>query len=148
ISVTATDSTDVVWDRSVRGPWVDLAAAGVKMTSTMITRVPPNDSLAGRTPTYTSFMNGTSFAAPQVAGAVALLQAQRKPLGLDPLTPAGALLRLRETADNINAAQPFDTTGYGAGRLNLFRALADPPRSLAIRGRARSVGPPVILRDN
>src|SRR6185503_5022792 len=102
IAVTATDSTDTVWGNAVRGPWVDLAAAGVSITSTMFQRLSQTDSLLGRTPAYRGFMNGTSFAAPQVTGAVALLQARRRQLGLDPATPAGALLRLRETADDIS----------------------------------------------
>ncbi len=147
ISVTATDSSDVVWVNAVRGPWVDLAAAGVSMTSTMFQRLSQTDSLQGRTPAYKGFMNGTSFAAPQVTGAVALLQAQRRERGLKPLTPAGVLARLRETADDISAQNP-GLDNYGTGRLNLFRALADPPRSLAIRTRARSIGPAVMLRDN
>jgi subtilisin family serine protease len=147
ISVTATDSSDVVWVNAVRGPWVDLAAAGVSMTSTMFQRLSQTDSLLGRTPAYRGFMNGTSFAAPQVAGAVALLQAQRRALGLDPLTPAGALARVRETTDDISAMNP-GLTDFGTGRLDLFRALTDPPRSLAIRASARSIGPAAILRDN
>ncbi|HEX5634571.1 MAG TPA: S8 family serine peptidase, partial [Gemmatimonadales bacterium] len=147
IAVSATDSTDLVWSNSVVGPWVDLSAAGVSMTSTMFQRLALTDSLLGRTPAYRSFINGTSFSAPQVAGAVALLQGQRRSLGLDPLTPAGALLRLRETTDDIRAQNPI-FTNYGTGRLNLLRALADPPRSLAMRARARSVGPAVVLRYN
>jgi subtilisin family serine protease len=147
IAVTATDSTDVVWNNAVRGPWVDLAAGGVSITSTMFQRLSATDSLVGRTPAYKGFMNGTSFAAPQVAGAVALLQAQRRHAGLDPFTPMGANLRLRETADDISALNP-GLTDYGTGRLDLFRALTDPPRSLAVRTRARSVGAPLALRDN
>jgi subtilisin family serine protease len=150
ISVTATDSSDVVAVfaiGAVTGPWVDLAAAGVHMVSTMLSRLSQSDSLAGRTPSYQGFLNGTSFAAPQVTGAVALLQAQRRQQGLKPLSPAGMLARLRETTDDISAENPA-FTGYGTGRLNLFRALTDPPRSLAIRAGARSIGPGVILRDN
>lgn len=147
IAVTATDSTDAVWTNAVRGPWVDLAAGGVSITSTMFQRLSATDSLIGRTPAYKGFMNGTSFAAPQVAGAVALLQAQRRHAGLDPFTPMGANLRLRETTDDLSAVNP--TIGdYGTGRLNLFRALTDPPRSLAVRTRGRSVGAPLTLRDD
>jgi hypothetical protein len=148
ISVAGTDSTDVVWPGSVVGPWVDLSASGTGMVSTMFQRVSATDSLLGRTPAYRGFLNGTSFAAPQVAGAVALMQAQRKALGELPLTPAGALLRLRETTDNIDAFQIPQVIGYGTGRLNVYRALGDPPRSLAVRARARSMGPPVILQYN
>ncbi|MEQ1834112.1 MAG: S8 family serine peptidase, partial [Candidatus Eisenbacteria bacterium] len=147
IAVTATDSTDVVWVNAVRGPWVDLAAAGVIMTSTMIQRLSTTDSLTSRTPTYRSFINGTSFAAPQVAGAVALVQAQRRRAGLDPLTPVGMNLRLRETSDDISAQNPL-ITDYGKGRLNLLRALTDPARSLAVHTRARSLGAPVVLHYN
>ena len=138
IAVAATDSTDTVWPSSVRGPWVDLSADGVRMASTMLETVSP-DSLGMRKPAYRAPMSGTSFAAPQVAGAVALLQARRGELGQDPLTPAGALLRLRETADDISALNP-GLSGYGTGRLDLYRALTDPPRSLAVRARAATVG--------
>ncbi|HXS83571.1 MAG TPA: S8 family serine peptidase, partial [Methylomirabilota bacterium] len=147
ISVAGTDSTDVVWPGSVVGPWVDLSASGTGMVSTMFQRL-ALDSLGGRTPAYRGFLNGTSFAAPQVAGAVALMQAQRKALGEQPLTPAGVLLRLRETTDNIDAFQIPQVIGYGTGRLNMYRALADRPMSLAVRGSARSIGPAVILQYN
>jgi hypothetical protein len=146
VSVAATDSTDAVWSNSVVGPWVDLAAAGVSMTSTMFQRV-SLDPILGRTPAYRSFLNGTSFAAPQVSGAVALLQARRRELGQDPLPAMGALLRLRETTDDIRDRNPV-ITNYGTGRLNLHRALTDPPRSLAVRAAARSLGPPVAFRYN
>ena len=148
IAVSGTDSTDVVWPGAVVGPWVDLSASAMGMVSTMFTRASQTDSLLGRTPAYRGFLNGTSFAAPQVTGAVALLQAQRKEHGEHPLTPAGANLRLRETTDNIDALQIPGTSGWGTGRLNVFRALTDPPRSLAVRGRARSIGPPVVLQYN
>ncbi len=148
ISVCATDSTDKVWSNSVVGPWVDLAAAGVGMSSTMIQRLSTSDSLAGRTPSYKGFINGTSFSAPQVTGAVVLLQAQRRAQGADLLTPAGVLLRLRETTDDIRAQNPIVSSGYGTGRLNLFRALTDPTGSLAVRTHARTLGAPVVLRFN
>jgi hypothetical protein len=148
IAVSGTDSTDVVWSGAVTGPWVDLSASAMGMVSTMFTRASQTDSLLGRTPAYRGFLNGTSFAAPQVAGAVALMQAQRKAHGELPLTPAGALLRLRETTDNIDALQDPSFAGWGTGRLNVYRALTDPPTSLAVRGRARSVGAPIVLQYN
>ncbi len=144
IAVCATDSTDAVTAFSNRSAAVDLAANGVQVPSTFVTHVGA-DSIGVRTPSYTDALSGTSFAAPQVAGAVALLQAQRRRAGLDPLTPMGALLRLRETADDISAQNP-GLPNYGTGRLDLARALGDGPRSLAIRAGARTSGPSVVVR--
>jgi hypothetical protein len=146
IAVAATDSLDAVWPYSVLDTWVDVSAAGAAITTTMLERT-GLDSLATRKPSYKGSISGTSLAAPQVAGAVALLQAQRRAQGRDPFTPMGALLRVRETADDIRLANPT-YSGYGTGRLNLLRALTDAPTSLAVRTHARSVGPGVVLSYN
>ncbi len=146
IAVAATDSNDVVWPSAQRGAWVDLVADGVGMVSTYFQRT-AGDSLGGRTPAYRANLNGTSFSAPQVAGAAALVQSQRRRLGLRPLTPLGMRLRLRETAEDIRALNP-GITQYGSGRLDLSRALKDDERSWVTRGRARAANAPVVIRDN
>ena len=146
IAVAGTDTLDVVSPTATTGPWVDLSAASVGITSTFVRHL-PGDSLSQRTPYYMGSLRGTSFAAPQVTAAVALLQAQRRAQGRAPLTPAGVLARVRETADDILALNP-GASGYGTGRLNLYRALTDPPTSLAIRGGARTLGPAVVFRYN
>ncbi|MFN8589772.1 MAG: S8 family serine peptidase [Candidatus Eisenbacteria bacterium] len=146
LSVGGVDSTDVLYASTTRGPWLDLVAQATEITSTFVTGSGP-DSISYRQPDYRSGLVGTSFAAPQVAAAVALLQAQRRAQGLDPLTPIGAALRVRETADDHHAINPI-YLNIGTGRLNVLRALTDPPTSTATRGRARTVGAPVVLSLN
>ncbi len=145
IAVAGVDSSDVIWPGSVLGAWVDLSADATGIVSTFLKRTTP-DSVGARQPSYRGFLNGTSYAAPQVASALALMQAQRLHQGRVPYTVAGAVMRLRETADDISALNTG--TGYGAGRLDVYRALTDRTGSLAVRTRSRQVGPPVILREN
>lgn len=148
ISVAATDSNDVVQTFSVRGPWVDLSAQGTAVVSTFVGRAAGTDSVQSyRVPAYRTGLSGTSFAAPQVAGTIALLQSQRRARGLDPLTPQGLLARLRETADDIRPLNPGQVN-YGVGRLNAFRALSERPTTTAVRALAQAVGAPVVLRAN
>jgi len=146
IAVAATDGNDRVASFSTRGDWVDLAAPGVGIFSTFIARAPfASDSLGYREPAYNapSGLSGTSFSSPFVAGAVALLDARRRALGLRPLPPRGAQLRVRETADDISSLNTG--TGYGTGRLNLERVLTDRPTSTAWRAAGKSVGPAVPI---
>ena len=147
IAVAATTSDDYVWGLSNLGGWVDLAAPGAYIYSTFVAPAEtPTDSLTYRQPAYDTpaGSSGTSFSAPLVAGAVVLLQARQKSLGLRPLTPRGALLRLRETTDDIGAINA-PTAGYGTGRLNLYRALTDRLGSTAWRAGASSVGPAIPI---
>jgi subtilisin family serine protease len=138
IAVTATDSTDTIAAFSFRGPYVDLAAPGVDIQSTWSNQYQP---------AYSPPLDGTSFSAPLVSGAVALLQSRSlPPLAPRLLTPRGVQLRLMEGADDITAQNPFSVPGtYGAGRLNVFRALTQTTGSTATRARARSVGSSVLL---
>jgi subtilisin family serine protease len=149
ISVAATDSNDVNQAFAVKGPWVDLTAQGTGIVSTFVNRVVGTDSiLSYRVPGYRAGMQGTSFAAPQVAGVMALLQAQRRAQGRDPLTPYGLLARLRETADDTRPFNPTIYVNVGTGRLNAYRALTDHPTTSAVRTLGQTVGAPVVLRAN
>ncbi len=145
ISVAATDSLDQYQDFDITGPWLDLAAGGTEVTTTYLQGAGP-DSLQARQPAYVTGFSGTSFASPVVAGAAALLQAQRLHAGRDPLTPLGMLLRLRETAVDVRALNTRFTDV--APRLDLFRALTARTMSTAVRTSSSSVGPPVSLRYN
>ena len=130
ISVAATNAADLLWGFSNVGPTtVHLGAPGVDIVST--TR---NGGYA--------FFNGTSMAAPHVAGAAALMLAVDGNLTVDELT-AGML----GTVDPLPTLQGLTVTG---GRLNLndaVRSVAAQPdfrmdlaspasRSVALGGSA------------
>jgi subtilisin family serine protease len=116
VAVAAIDDHDQLAAFSQRQPYVALAAPGVDVPSTAW-------SGAGRG--QFARQSGTSIAAPHVSGAAALL------FGLRPdLTAADVANALVTTADRV----PGDDDGYGAGILNVARAVASlrlglPPRS-------------------
>jgi subtilisin family serine protease/chitodextrinase len=148
LAIAASDATDTVAPFSNTGPFVDLTAPGVAMSSTWIVR-PGADSLGLRQPAYRGALNGTSFSAPLTAGVAALIQARYVwPYSYHLLTPRGVQLRLMETADDISAQNPGLAGLYGAGRLNAYRALTEITGSTATRTRARSVGAPVLVPSN
>jgi hypothetical protein len=142
IAVAATDALDQLAGFSNRGPWVDLSAPGANMAGTFVSHADV-DSLGSRTPAYMDGLGGTSFAAPLVSGAAALVIAERRASGLPPLTPTSMRMRVRETADDISAENPGG--GFGSGRLRLDRALTDPPTSQAVAMGAAMVGAPVVV---
>ncbi len=146
IAVAATGRNDVVAGFSNRGSYVDLAAPGVGILSTFTSPGSTSDSIGLRQPAYVS-IDGTSFSAPFVAGAAALVQAQRRANGEPPLSPLGMLLRLSETITSIEDVNP-GVTGYGTGRLNLVNALTARPMSTATRTGSTTVGAPVVLQSD
>lgn len=86
LAVAASTITDTVAPFSTRGAWVQVAAPGANILST----VPGNE--------YATW-NGTSMSAPFAAGVVALVR-QRYPL----LTPTEVVARIATTADPIEDA--------------------------------------------
>ena len=123
IHVAATDRNDVVPVWSNLGVHVDLSAPGADLISTVLLRTGP-DSLALRRPGYATGVNGTSFSAPLVSGAVALIQAYRRQLGARPLDAEETRIALMGGCDDISAANPnLLPVYYGSGRLNVERSL-------------------------
>ena len=123
IDVTATDRNDIIPPWANVGAYVDFAAPGAAIPATNLRRIGP-DSLGMRQPGYIADANGTSFAAPIASGAVALLQAARIQSGRAPLDPEMAKLVLMSGCDDLSAANPgAPSIYYGAGRLNIIRAL-------------------------
>jgi len=112
ISVAATDSNDMKASFSNYGSWIDVAAPGAGIFSTMPTyHVTMNDQGYGMNYDY---MSGTSMACPQVAGLIGLIKS-RTP-GLSPLEVKTIL---RSTVDSISA----NTFYVGVGRINAFSSI-------------------------
>jgi thermitase len=104
LAVAASDPNDRLTDFSQYGTWVDIAAPGSSILST----VPGNRY---------EVWSGTSMACPHVAGAAALIWSC-----VPSLTNQQLRLALENNADPV---QPywFGGIGEGKGRLNLYRAL-------------------------
>ncbi len=106
LGVTAVDDADVTASFSNRGPWVDLAAPGVGVLT-----------LAAGCNCW-AVPDGTSFAAPFVSAAAALVMAANPTLTADEVAE-----RLEATADQVGATG----TDFSAGRLNVGAALKFQP---------------------
>jgi len=107
IAVTATNESDAPASFTNFGEWVELAAPGVHIYSTVY-----DDS-------YT-YMSGTSMACPHVAGVAALLWSQ-----FPNPTRDWVRLWLRYTADDLG--DPGFDVYYGYGRVNAEKAVWEPP---------------------
>ena len=101
MSVTAIDSSNRKARFSQWGPQIDIAAPGVNILSTVLG--------SG----YQGGWNGTSMAAPHVAGAAALVLATRS------MTPSSLRNHLKRSAMRLGSAEHF-----GAGLLQADRAVS------------------------
>ena len=121
ISVSATDQNDVKAYFSNYGYWVDVAAPGVSILSTV-----PSSSVSLGDPSGYKLLNGTSMACPHVSGLAALI------VGSHPeFSDADVLSVLKATADDILSA---NTSYIGQGRINCRKALqvTKPPPTGAL----------------
>jgi serine protease len=122
IAVAATDSSDTVASYSNQGSYVDVAAPGSSIVSTV-----PNGKYA--------VYNGTSMASPHVAAVAALLEAYNPALTPDAIESA-----LESTAVDLGATGK--DTDYGYGRIDAVAALnAVKPATSAPVTTAPSTGP-------
>jgi hypothetical protein len=109
LSVAATDSMDVRWSQSSYGSNIDISAPGTFVYSTWVN----NGYLSS---------HGTSFSAPMVAAAAALVKSH-----FPSLTALQLGEQLRVSADIIDTITGNIPTKdlMGAGRLNIYKALID-----------------------
>jgi subtilisin family serine protease len=107
MAVASTDHNDHKSSFSDYGSWVDIAAPGTSVYST----------LPGSNYTYFS---GTSMACPHVSGVAALIVSQ---YGGSNMIPSLVRSRLQATADDIGNINPAYIGKLGSGRLNAFNAL-------------------------
>ncbi len=110
ISVGATDENDNLAGFSNYGPGTDLVAPGVNILTTDLKN-------------KYSLMNGTSFSAPYVSAAAALL------LSREPDLSAGVVKGLIKGAVDDLGEKGIDAY-YGAGRLNAYKLLSAPVHTI------------------
>jgi parallel beta-helix repeat protein len=106
IAVAATDDEDHKADFSNYGDWVDIAAPGVDIYSTL-----PNDKY--------KYASGTSMACPHVAGLAGLILSKDHSLNPDEVK-----FIIYGSADRL---PPSETHDIGAGRINAYNALLSGP---------------------
>lgn len=113
LAVAGTNATDAAYLNTSYGEWVDVAGPAFRVLSTYV----PLPGEADRNP-YEE-LTGTSFSCPLVAGLAALLRSQ------DPsLTPAELTEIIKSTADNVDQRNVRLAGQLGAGRVNVYNALA------------------------
>jgi|GEM_PF-526180 len=111
IAVSATDSTDFITDFSNYGDYIDLAAPGVNIYSTV-----PRSSYGS--------LHGTSMAAPIVSGTAALV------LSKNPLLTRGEVESILRKSTVDLGARGWDVF-YGYGRIDAYKALKNTPSPLS-----------------
>ncbi|HSK94558.1 MAG TPA: S8 family serine peptidase [Candidatus Angelobacter sp.] len=112
INVSATQPQDEFSHWSSYGPKVDVSAPGSSVLTTNCTASTcPNRGWGSHT-----YISGTSFATPNVAGVVALIKAR-----YPSYSPSQIVNRLYSTVDDLGYAGRDER--YGRGRVNAYRAL-------------------------
>lgn len=113
VSVSATQAEDEFANWSSWGPKVDVSAPGASVRTTNCYECTYADHNTWGEHTYIS---GTSFATPNVAGVVALIRAK-----FPTWTPSQIVGRLLNTSDDLG--YPGWDDRYGRGRVNAYRAV-------------------------
>ncbi|MEM7275315.1 MAG: S8 family serine peptidase [Actinomycetota bacterium] len=126
ISVAATDQSDRRASFSNFGSTIDVSAPGVNIWSTV-----PNDTHG--------YKDGTSMAAPHVAGLAALIWSRN-----ETLSAAEVRDIIESTTDDIDAGNPGFAGKLGTGRINAYRALRNTPAPVRRPAIARTLAFPQV----
>jgi len=110
IAVSSTDINDHLASSSNYGDWVDVAAPGTNIYSTL----PLNDPLQ---PGGYGLMGGTSIASPHVAGLAALVFTRVTDSNVNGLINDEVRSCIEQNADSIGIA------GIGSGRINAYKSV-------------------------
>ena len=126
ISVSATQVDDEFTHWSNYGADVDVSAPGASILTTNCAACKPIEQDLSGDHRYT-YISGTSFAAPNVSGVVALILARY------PTMSNGEIVnRLKTTVDDLGF--PGWDPRYGVGRVNALRAVGGSPPAIALGG--------------
>ena len=124
VSVSATQVDDEFAHWSSFGPKVDVSAPGasVQTTNCTVCTYGGHDTWGDHT-----YISGTSFATPNVAGVIALIRAR-----YPSYTPSQVVSRLIATVDDLGYGG-YDVR-YGRGRVNAYRALGGSVGAPSVAG--------------
>jgi serine protease len=122
LSVAATNSADQKWTGSNYGYFIDVCAPGDFILS------------AGSANGYTS-SSGTSMAAPNAAGAAALVKSV-----FPDYSPLQIKEQLKVTADDVYNVNENYTGKLGAGRINIYRAVTETGKPSVVLSSYSAVG--------
>lgn len=125
IAVANTNHKDMKDPSSHFGDWIDIAAPGTDIYSTVV----DSDGTSGA---Y-AFYSGTSMASPMVAGLVGLMLSQNNVLKYSDIISI-----LKTTGDNIDAVNPGYEGKLGAGRINAYNAVLSA-RNLNVTPKAKFI---------
>ena len=126
ISVSATQTEDEFTFWSNYGPDVDVSAPGASVLTTNCQACKPMEQDISGDHRYT-YISGTSFAAPNVAGVVALIRGRWQTM-----TAAQVVDRLKSTVDDLG--YPGWDRRYGHGRVNALRAVGGSSPTITLGG--------------
>lgn len=121
VSVASTGNTDAKSSFSNYGTWVDVAAPGENIYSSLPTTAFNMQNESALNTNY-DYLSGTSMSTPVVSGAIALIWST--PYGT---SPTAVIQRLFDTADKIAGTGQY----WKDGRINVGKAVAPAPSPTA-----------------